>query len=403
MKKIMSFLLVLCLLAASAALAVDAPVGVDMRAHEGMDFILMEDRHTLTDAATYQDMQWAYETIHASAHFSDMAARDHLNGIRADIDPAIAAMNLTAYDYLIYDSFELQLQEGYEALLANGNTVELRFDLNLDRNVHPVVLLSNDQAAWKCIDPAQTRMNEDGSLSVRFDEMGTVLILVEIQHKVPGSADYDGSFTPSITGKAAPDVIAPDKKDTSIIALIYNELDQLISKVPDEGYLVITPVSRRTVAEDKEVRERLEWAYNQIITTPRIGNLPAGSNLSVAAGIDAVLDASGFADLTSDDMIVRDLFDASLYGTEYVSALREEGHYIEIIFDLKVDPNDPLVILLTNDNKTWKVLDWSAYEINPNGTVTVRLEEMGALAILVDAESSTTDGSDVKSPKTGEE
>ena len=404
MKNIISLVLILCLLSV-LAYAAELQMGVNMHACEGVNFVRMEERHAITESPVYGNLQWAYETIHQTNHFGEMAACSHLNGIGTDINAALSEMNLdlTACDYLIYDSFELQLTNDYAYLLENGGAVELRFDLNLERNVHPVVLLSNDQSAWKCVDPARVQMQNDGSLKVSFDELGTVLILVEMERRLSGGSGYEGSFTPSISGKAAPDIIAPDANDPATIALIYSERDELIARVPDEGYLVITPVSRRNAAEDQQVRQRLEWAYNQIQTTPRIGNLPATENRIVAESIDAVLDASGFADLCSDDMIVRDLFDASLYGTEYVPALKDEGHYIEIIFDLKVDPNEPLVILLTHDNQNWQVLDWSAYEINADGSVTLRLEQMGALAILVDAEHMTANGSAAKSPKTGEE
>ena len=402
MKKIIALLVVLCLLSAFAANAADAGAGVGWHGREGLDFIAMEDRHALADDQTFGAMQWAYETIHQTNHFGEMAAKGHLMGVGADINAALKAMNLsfTAYDYLIYDAFELQLQEGYAALLENGAQVDVCFDMNLERSVHPVVLLSSDQAAWRCIDPANVRMNADGSLSVAFDELGTVLVLVEVERRLPGGSDYSGSFTPSVTGKAAPDVIAPDAADPATIALIFNEAHELISRVPDAGYLVITPLSRRDVAEDMQVRQRLEWAYNQIRTTPRIGDLTGLNGMFIAGKIDAQLEAAGFGDLSSDDLIVRDLFDASLYGTEYLTAMNGEGHYIEIIFDLKVNPNDPLVILLTNDNQTWQVLSREDYEIHADGTVTLRLEQLGAIAVLVDAKNPASGA--VKSPKTGE-
>ena len=51
MKSTCAIVLVLCLLAASAAMAADGKVGVDIYAQEGLDFILMENRHALADDA----------------------------------------------------------------------------------------------------------------------------------------------------------------------------------------------------------------------------------------------------------------------------------------------------------------------------------------------------------------
>lgn len=404
MKKLVSMLLVLCLLGMFPAFAADAKLGVDMHALEGLDFILMENRHMLEDDDLRNRMQWAYEEIHETSHFSEMAAQGHEMGIAQDINQELVEMGLglTAYDYLIYDSFELKLDDKYASKMENGNVLEVSFNLNLEREVKPVVLLSNDEKTWKCIDHANVVKNGD-VLTVRFGELGTVLVLIDVNHGAPAAGEPDSNFTPSVTGKAAPDVVPPKGAAEGVIAHIYDEANQLISEVPDEGWLVITPVSRRDQAEDKEVRERLEWAYNQIQTTKRLGNLAGADGLGIAAAIDVVLDASGFEDLTSDDMIVRDLFDASLYGTEYVDALNDEGHYIELTFDLKVKKNDPLVILVTNDNGSWQVLDWADYTINADGTVTLRLEELGAIAVLVDSEDRVIDKEDAnKSPKTGE-
>ena len=68
-----------------------------------------------------------------------------------------------------------------------------------------------------------------------------------------------------------------------------------------------------------------------------------------------------------------------------------------------VDPHEPLVILVTNDNKTWQVVEFEDYVINPDGSVTVYLEELGTIAILVDARKQEIDSNtSVKAPKTGE-
>lgn len=404
MKKIISVLLVLCIATMFTAYAAEDRIGVTMREQDGLAFTLMENRQALVDDDLRTQMQKAYDSIHATLHFSELAAAGHENGIAQDIDQELAEMglSLTAYDYLIYDSFDLQLDAAYADKMSGGASLEVVFDLNLDREVKPLVLVSKDAESWKCVDNEDVTLNGD-QMTVRFDELGIVLVLIDVAH---GAADDDastGNFTPSVSGKAAPDLITPEGAAEGIIARIYDENDVLISEVPDEGWLVVTPVSRRNSAEDKEVRERLEWAYNQIQTTKRLGDLTSENGTGIADGINAVLTESGFNDLTSDDMIVRDLFDASLYGDEYLRTLNDEGHYIELRFDLKMNANDPLVILITNDNKTWRVLDWSDYTVNADGSVTLYLDELGVIAVLVDSEEQTIEKENAaKSPKTGE-
>lgn len=404
MKKLASLLLILVMLTTICAYASEGAVGVAMQPQNGLQIIYMEERYALTDEPLRERMQWAYDTIHATGHFSEMSSATQESSIYTDINRTLGDMglNLTAYDYMIYESFELKPDAQYAAEMENGGLAEVCFDLQLDRTVHPVVLLSNDSKSWKCIESTNVACDADGKMTVRFNEPGTVLVLIEVESGVSAANEQNVGFTPSVSGKAAPDVLPPKGAAANIVARIYNEMDEMIIEVPDEGYLIVTPVSRRDAAEDKEVRERLNWAYNQIKTTPHIGDLPAEGMTTCAESIDRILDNSGF-DLTSEDLVVRDLFDASLYGTAYVDSLNDDGHYIEITFDMAVRPNDPLVFLVSNDNKTWKALDSDAYKVNADGSVTVYLEEMGTIAVLVDSEmQSNGSGESVKSPKTGE-
>jgi len=49
MKKIVSVLLIICMMTMFTAFAADAKVGVTMHGQEGLDFTLMENRHLLED------------------------------------------------------------------------------------------------------------------------------------------------------------------------------------------------------------------------------------------------------------------------------------------------------------------------------------------------------------------
>ena len=212
------------------------------------------------------------------------------------------------------------------------------------------------------------------------------------------------NFTPSVSGKPAP-VLKPLDEDAMAI-IRFDDPDQDDDGTDDGddnedvkipfGALIITPVSEKDEAP-QAIKETLEWAYEDIKSKTSL------SELSAADEINSALEEMG-KDLTVDDMVVRDLFDARLVGI-YEDMLPAPGKSIEICFDLQLDPDQTLIVISSLDNETWYCVDPANVVINEDGSVTVRFAELCAIAFLVDGAEIVIDPNaedTVVSPQTGE-
>lgn len=227
------------------------------------------------------------------------------------------------------------------------------------------------------------------------------LILIAVLLVAAMAPAFAANFTPSVSGKPAPDTVpVPGDNGEEYDAIIGNGGNLVSGVIP--GGLIVTPVSKRDEAPNQDISDSLNEAYEQIKNSDSPADLPAGNGGTVGDKIDEVLSDMG-SDLKADDLVVRDLFDVSMTD-EYENQLTD-GNYVEITFDLGLDPDQELIVLQSSDKETWEVLDPSNVVINEDGSVTVRLYKLGVLAFLVDGEAIFLDPSaedTVASPQTGE-
>jgi len=245
--------------------------------------------------------------------------------------------------------------------LAEGSYVELTATAD-------VVLFSADGAAWEVL--AEGKLPGAGVVALLKDR-GTVIteseefsaqdvenIATSTVIELP--AEAEGIFTRSVAGKAAPSVMVVDGS----VAVIKNVNGEIVTNIPVDGKgLVVTPVAEREVAGDLAVRENLDWAYECILA---------------AESVDALV----AEDL--GDVVVRDLFDVSLYG-EFKAAVEAADAVVEVTFaDAAAEG---LVVLCSHDFATWHTIAAENVTVNANGSVTVALEEVGAIAFAVAADA----------------
>lgn len=225
------------------------------------------------------------------------------------------------------------------------------------------------------------------------------LILVAILMFAVMAPAFAEQFTPSVSGKPAPSVKPVPGEDGEEFEGVIGNNGNLVSGVGG-GNLIVTPVSKRDEAPNKDISDALNKAYDQIKNSDSVGDLPAGNGNTIEDDINDALAGSG---LTADDMVVRDLFDVSLTD-EYKNQITN-GNYLEVTFDLGLKPGQTLIVLQSSDKENWEVLDPSNVIINEDGSVTVRLYKLGVLAFLVDGTEIIIDPSaddTVVSPQTGE-
>lgn len=171
-------------------------------------------------------------------------------------------------------------------------------------------------------------------------------------------------FVPSISYKDHPEVEGDPElidKDGETV----QELDGDCLKITPVSDAIDTPEAQRSDAEKLliEVYEKLS----------------DGSMKLPFAGDDA------------DKMVIRDLIDASLICGDYhadpshVDELAKPGVFIEITFDLGVDPDTNVVVMAYIDGE-WTPIE--SVKNNGDGTVTCVFEEICPIAFCVEADAA---------------
>lgn len=245
--------------------------------------------------------------------------------------------------------------------LAEGSYVELTATAD-------VVLFTADGAAWEVL--AGNKLPGTGVVAL-LKVRGSVITESEefSAEKVENEAfttvielppEAEGMFTRSVAGKAAPSVMVVDGS----VAVIKNVNGEIVSNIPvDAAGLVVTPVAERDTAADLAVRENLDWAYASILN---------------AESVDAlVVEELG-------DVVVRDLFDVSLYG-DFKAAVEAADALVEVTFADAA--GEGLVVLCSHDFATWHTIAAEYVTVNADGSVTVALEGEAAIAFAVAADA----------------
>lgn len=200
----------------------------------------------------------------------------------------------------------------------------------------------------------------------RFISIVTVLLLC-LSLAYPAYAAEE--FVPSISYKDHPEVVpAPGGGPGEIIDEDGEVIDEL-----DDDCIVITPVSEAEDSDEipDEARETLLEVYDDLTD----GDMELPYDL-----VDENIDP--------EDMVIRDLIDISLICDEHSEYL-EEGNYLRITFDLGVDPDTDVIVMVYSDGQWYPAIDVIN---NGDGTVTVILDRVGVVAFSVAVRDSVQTG-----------
>lgn len=223
---------------------------------------------------------------------------------------------------------------------------------------------------------------------------------------VPVFAAED-DFVPSITYKPAPGFAGTTDEDGClIIGYVYPDLnphaENAVAEVhydngriyvtcvheggedcihadgmaEDHECLVITPLSEAETSTKipEDARELLLWVYQQILENDM-------KLMGDCEGLDAAVAAVLGEGKTSDDMVVRDLFDVSVICEELEAYLAPEGTTICLDFDFGLEPDDYVEVVIYKDGK-WQMIE--KVEILENSSLTcTTYENFCPVAVLV--------------------
>lgn len=180
-------------------------------------------------------------------------------------------------------------------------------------------------------------------------------------------------FVPSITYKDIPELVTVlDDAGNPAIARILDADGNVVDYIYDfEHCLVVTPLSKARTSEliPEDAEEELLWVYaelkkkNMQIPFEKLGE-----------------------DKNEDNMVVRDLFDASWLCAEHPEMLAPAGIVIELTFNLGVSANTE-VYVMTYKNDQWNNI--VSVVNNGDGTVTCVFEDFCPIAFIVPRGSSS--------------
>ena len=355
------------------------------------------DRNNIADEAAAKRLNDAFSGAMSYVHYSDAASAHHDGTIKVDLNAALAgnADGLIAYDLINFELFDVTLTGDAAALLGEGCYLELTIQLGKGQSMPMFVIFTADGTEWEIL--KNYTFGDNKTMTLRLEKPGTLAFLApvytasveEVEYPVDTLEDSieiiedeqieDSPFTPSVSGKPAPSVVPTVDENGEEIAgtVIYTDSD-MTAAIPAGWYLIVTPFAERDFVLDIQTHEHLEWSFDDVLAAGHVGELEEG----IDDEINAALAAGGF-ELTYEDMVMRDLFEISVYG-EYVEHFYNEHAVLEITFDAGIAQDEAFVVLFSNDAATWHVLPAENVKVNANGTVTLRLSDLGTIAFLIE-------------------
>ncbi len=179
----------------------------------------------------------------------------------------------------------------------------------------------------------------------------------------------ENEFVPSITYKPQPQIVPYDGER---IGTIRNSKGEILDFVQEDG-IRFTPVADVYDSEGAvppEIRNLLQSVYEALSDgSMKLPYEKFGAGLNPA------------------NMVIRDLFDASLTEEAQKKLLQEEGVTLELTFDLGVAPEDKVFVMFY-DEETQEWIPVNAVS-NGDGTVTCTFEKICPIAVSVQTGEAT--------------
>ena len=175
----------------------------------------------------------------------------------------------------------------------------------------------------------------------------------------------EGEFVPSISYKGSPDIVTvkdPDGNDA--IGVIKDKEGNAVDYVYGPC-LVVTPVSEANTSTliPEASKETLLDVYE-----------------ALSAGMMTLPYEKYNADLNPNEMVIRDLFDASWLCTDHPATVAPDGVTVTATFNLGVGANEA-VYCMTYINNVWSPI--VSVTNNGDGTVTCVFEDFCPIAFAV--------------------
>ena len=185
----------------------------------------------------------------------------------------------------------------------------------------------------------------------------------------------EGVFTPSVTAKPAPEIVAKDEAAGAPVVEVVDTQEATVQTF-EVVHVEVTPVSEKDEEHvDEEVTAVLTEVYEKLSADDvKLAEvMPALEEIvKEAAAADATL-----ANFDVNELVVKDLFHVAV-SEELEKVLEVEGNTLKLTLDAKVTPGQFIIVMVLVDGE-WIPVE---FEINEDGTITCALEVVGVIAIL---------------------
>jgi len=364
-------------------------------------------------------MASAYAGVMGNVHHGDVDCHLHDHDVKVDINAVLSSIHheMDAHDLVMYEMFDVNLPDEIKALMTEGSYLELTLKSHAKVGAPLIAMFTHDGENWM-VQPTEAHGN---AFKVQLPSSGLLSLLCDGEEhmdigklpkntKTTVSESYTietSNFTPSVSGKSAPQVISyAGQNGEVIIGYLRSNSGNPDIPVPDRNYVIITSVADRNYTLDIQTHEHLEWSYDSILEAEDLGELftehdpsltlPDHDHQTLAAALDKSLADRGL-NLTHDQLVVKDLFEVSAYG-KYLHQLYKEDYHLELTFAVDYNPAKPLTVIHSTDSKHWHVHDAEDMIINPNGSVTLKMYDLGSVAFLVEGEYTVNPEGAVQAP-----
>ena len=299
-------------------------------------------------------------------------------------------------EFVVTDLFYVEIPEAYASYLAEGGVVEMIFEpLILRDDVELMVMTSVDGVNWE--EHPTAVVNNDATVTVKLDRNSLVAFVI-VPNGLGGADKADTTqvetnpnFTPSVTGKPDPKLVEVEVEGETGVAVITDENGEVLDVITDLNTVVVTSLFERVYNPDVVTYEHLQAAYDMICEVADLGALADETEEGTLA--DEMADYLAGTGLTSADMTVSDLFKVTVYGSQAQFG-GETGKRIEVTLDRTFRQDEIVMVLCAVDTEHWTVLDDAYVTINEDGTLTLSLESQGVFALLVESLDANVDAAD---------
>lgn len=162
-----------------------ALIGADGNAIVTLD---VEDIVITPLSAVTQGTMGADFTEEMAAAYTEVTTASSLDALIPNLNDVLESTGTgsVAADFAVRDLFDLLLPSAVmDALKIDGNSITLTFNLNVKAEDDVIVAVKCDGEDWSAISSSNIKNNGDGTVTVQFDKLCPILVLINSGNPVP--------------------------------------------------------------------------------------------------------------------------------------------------------------------------------------------------------------------------